>query len=291
MRLIEAYAGNPLALKIVAQTIVELFEGEIALFLEQGEVVFGGVRELLDQQYARLSALEQSVLLWLAILREPVNLQELLAVLGTPLSRATVLEAVEALRRRSLIERGQRQGSFTLHSVVLEFTTARLIAETGSEIQQSHLSRLIEHGLTLAGSQEYVRQIQVRLIVVPLLLQLRSAYPERTDLEDHLLALLKRLRARADYAKATDRPMCWRCCMSNAGICVVSTCRILCCVVRICKKSRCRIQRCLEQCCRIASGRRPSVPSGPWRSVTMDSTGQRAAGGGKCGCGFSRRCT
>ncbi len=46
-RLIEAYAGNPLALKIVAETIVELFGSEIAPFLEQGEVVFGSVRELL----------------------------------------------------------------------------------------------------------------------------------------------------------------------------------------------------------------------------------------------------
>ena len=98
LRLVEAYAGNPLALKIVARTIVELFDGQIAPFLEQGEVVFGGVRALLDEQYARLSALEQSVLLWLAILREGVNLQELLAVLATPLSPATVLEAVEALR-------------------------------------------------------------------------------------------------------------------------------------------------------------------------------------------------
>src|SRR5215831_8489511 len=68
MRLIEVYAGNPLALKIVAQTIVELFDGRIAPFLAQGEVVFGGVRALLDEQYARLSALEQSVLAWLAIL-------------------------------------------------------------------------------------------------------------------------------------------------------------------------------------------------------------------------------
>src|SRR6266700_1082503 len=43
-RLVEAYAGNPLALKIVARTIVEIFGGQIAPFLEQGEVVFGGVR-------------------------------------------------------------------------------------------------------------------------------------------------------------------------------------------------------------------------------------------------------
>src|SRR5579864_6809671 len=58
-RLVEEYGGNPLALKIVAQTIVELFNGELAPFLEQGELIFGGVRELLGEQFVRLSADEQ----------------------------------------------------------------------------------------------------------------------------------------------------------------------------------------------------------------------------------------
>src|SRR5258706_15789858 len=34
LRLVETYAGNPLALKIVARTIVELFDGQIVPFLE-----------------------------------------------------------------------------------------------------------------------------------------------------------------------------------------------------------------------------------------------------------------
>jgi hypothetical protein len=62
VRLVEVYRGNPLALQIAAQTIVELFRGEIVPFLEQGEVVFGGVRELLDEQYIRIMGLEQTVL-------------------------------------------------------------------------------------------------------------------------------------------------------------------------------------------------------------------------------------
>ena len=202
LRLVEAYAGNPLALKIVARTIVELFDGQIVPFLEQGEVVFGGVRELLDEQYARLSAVEQSVLLWLAILREQVSLQELLAVLGVPLPRSQVLEAIDGLRRRSLIERGQRQGSFTLQSVVMEYVAARLIAEVTSEIKQGRFSRLIEHGLELATSKEYVRQTQQRLLVTPILAGLRNSYPLRTAVEEQLLALLDRLRERADHAQA-----------------------------------------------------------------------------------------
>ena len=158
--LIQTYAGNPLALKIVAQTIVDLFDSQISPFLEQGEVVFGGVRALLDEQYARLSASEQSVLVWLAILREPVTVRELLAVLNVPLPRSHVLEAVESLRRRSLIEPGLRRGSFTLHSVVMEYMTERFLDEAKHEIERGNLSRLIEHGLELASSKDYVRQTQ-----------------------------------------------------------------------------------------------------------------------------------
>src|SRR3989442_4973482 len=200
-RLVEVYAGNPLALKIVAQTIVDLFGGEIAPFLEQGEVVFGEVRELLAEQFARLSAVERTVMLGLAILREPVTIEGLLAVLGTPLSRAQVLEAVEALRRRSLIERGKLRGSFTLQSVVLEYATERFLAESASEIEQGTLSRLVDHGLELATAKEYVRQTQQRLLVAPLLAQLRNVYPQRAALEQQLCALLDHLRARADYAQ------------------------------------------------------------------------------------------
>src|SRR6266699_3634542 len=201
LQLIEAYAGNPLALKIVAQTIVELFDGQIVPFLEQGEVVFGGVRALLDEQYARLSVVEQSVLVWLAILREPVTVQEMLAVLSAPLPRAQVLEAVESLRRRSLIEPGSRPGSFTLHSVVMEYVTARLIAEVISEIEQGPLSRLTEHGLELASSKDYVRQTQQRLLLAPILAGLRSSYLLRTALEERLFTLLNHLCDRADDAQ------------------------------------------------------------------------------------------
>src|SRR6266852_4694823 len=200
-RLIERYGGNPLALKIVAQTIVELFGSEIAAFLEQGEVLFGGVRELLAEQFDRLSVVEQTVLLWLAILREPVTIEELLAVLGAPLPRMQVFEAVEALRRRSLIELGKRQGSFTLQSVVLEYATAQLIAEVESEIEQGRLARLVEHGLEQATAKEYVRQTQERLIVAPILARLRNLYPQRAAVEEHLLGLLDQLREKAVYAQ------------------------------------------------------------------------------------------
>jgi hypothetical protein len=80
--LVEHYAGNPLALKMVAPTIRDFFDGSIANFLEclqQGTSVFGDIRDLLARQIDRLSDLEQQVMYWLAIDREPITLSELRA--------------------------------------------------------------------------------------------------------------------------------------------------------------------------------------------------------------------
>ncbi|MAS37849.1 MAG: XRE family transcriptional regulator [Anaerolineaceae bacterium] len=200
-KLTEVYEGNPLALKIVAQTIVELFDGEITLFLEQGEVIFGGVRQLLNDQFARLSPMEQDVLIWLAVLREPSTLMDLRSVLISPSATTAVLEAIDSLNRRSLIEQGHTRGSFTLQSVVLEYMTSRLIADISSAIEQSRLDGLVKYGLVLAHTREYVRQIETRLIAIPILEQLKSVYASQARLEDHLLALLKAMSAQAEEAQ------------------------------------------------------------------------------------------
>lgn len=196
--LVEHYGGNPLALKIVAPTIADLFGGEIGAFLEQGELIFGSVRYLLQEQFARLSAVEKSIMLWLAILREPVTVPQLANVLVRPLPGAQVLEALDTLRGRSLITRGQEKGSFTLQSVVLEYTTTCLIETAVSEIEHGQLQLLIDYGLVLANSKEYIREAQVRLIVTPLLARLRASFPEPAAIEARLLALLQPLRGQSD---------------------------------------------------------------------------------------------
>src|SRR5205823_10215371 len=193
-RLVQAYAGNPLALKIVAETIADLFGGAIDQFLSEGMTVFGSIVDLLDEQWARLSPLEQTVLCWLAIVREPVTLEELRALLVARLSAGQVLEAIEGLRRRSLIERGQRPGSLTLQSVVLEYVTAHLVAQASQEIEQGRLWLLIQYQLCQAQAKDYVRLTQERLLVAPLLARLRSAYRGYSGVEERLRFLLDQVR-------------------------------------------------------------------------------------------------
>jgi WD40 repeat protein/transcriptional regulator with XRE-family HTH domain len=195
------YEGNPLALHIVAETIADLFEGDIHPFLSADTAIFGEITQLLDEHWARLSPLEQTLLWWLAILREPVTLEELQAVLVTPLAPVRLLEAVEGLRRRSLIERGQRPSSFTLQSVMLEYVSERLVATASEEIVQGRLSLLRELGLSQAQARDYVRKTQERLLLTPLLDFLASVYRERAEVEERVRELLATLRGWDEQAQ------------------------------------------------------------------------------------------
>src|SRR5258708_7517227 len=197
-RLAALYAGNPLALSIVAETIADLFGGAISSFLSAGTILFGSITHLLQEQWERLSALEQTLLWWLAILREPVTLEELLEVLVARLSPAQILEAVDGLRRRSLIERGQRAGSFTLQSVVLEDVTGRLVRTASQEIVHERLQLLREESLSHAQAKDYVRQSQERLLVAPVLSRLESVHRGRAEVEGRLRSLLSEVRSWAE---------------------------------------------------------------------------------------------
>src|SRR3989442_195253 len=205
-RLAALYAGNPLALSIVAETIADLFGGAISPFLAAGTILFGSITHLLQEQWERLSVLEQTLLWWLAILREPVTLEELQAVQVAQLSPAQILEAVDGLRRRSLVERGQRPGSFTLQAVVLEFVTGRLVEEASQEIVQGRLSLLIRYGLCQAQAKTYVRQTQERLLLAPLLARLESRYRGRAEVERRVRELLATLRGQDAIAQGYAPP-------------------------------------------------------------------------------------
>jgi hypothetical protein len=58
------------------------------------------MRDLLDQQFERLSELERDLLYWLAIERETLTPECLLANIVTPVSHDRLLEALDYLVQR-----------------------------------------------------------------------------------------------------------------------------------------------------------------------------------------------
>ena len=195
-QLVDKYGGNGLALKLAAETIYQVFGGDIASFinLEQAGpgTTLGGIRRLLETQVEqRLSRLEQDLLRWIAIEREPVALAKLLTELGPSVGRSAAIEAVESLRRRSLLERSEPATAFTLQSAVLEFVTDRLVEQVALEIERGQPALLERHALIQGQAKDYVRLSQERLIAAPLLERLKAATGNIVAAEQALLALLE----------------------------------------------------------------------------------------------------
>jgi hypothetical protein len=203
----ERFGGNGLALKVVGESIRELFGGEIGAFLEMeatgASSVFGGTRRVLAEQIDRGSALEQHVLRLLAVEREPLSIGTLVAELGPAVGSGAVLEAVEALRRRSLVERTEAGAStgFTLQSVVLEFVTNRIVDTVIEEIEREQPVLIVQQPLIRALAKDYVRQTQERLIGSPIVQRLQTRY-DLAGTEQHLRSLLDGWRGRPPAEQA-----------------------------------------------------------------------------------------
>jgi WD40 repeat protein/transcriptional regulator with XRE-family HTH domain/GTPase SAR1 family protein len=188
----ERYAGNALALKIVATTIQDVFDGNISEFFKQDTAVFGDIYDLLDQQFSRLSDLEKEIMYWLAINHEPVSLSELREDIISRVPPQKLLEALESLVRRSLIEKSA--ATFTLQPVVMEYVTQRLIDQVCEEIETGNIDLFRCHALMKATAKDYVRETQIRLILKPVIDGLLTVFKSKRNLENQLSEILAKLR-------------------------------------------------------------------------------------------------
>jgi WD40 repeat protein len=192
-QLCESYGNNPLALKIVSTTIQELFDGKIETFLAEGTIVFNGVRRLLDQQFERLTPLERSVMYWLSINREWTNIAELSEDIKPSVSRTHLLEALESLSWRSLIEK--RSGRYTQQPVVMEYVTDRLVKEISTELITQKISLFNQYALIKTTVKEYVRESQIRLILGAIAKRIYAKYRIQDTLKQLVLEVLTKTRS------------------------------------------------------------------------------------------------
>lgn len=133
--IVNYFGGNPLAIKIAATTIQTLFGGDIQGFLLQGNTVFSDLWDLLDRQFDRLSPLQQQIMYWLAMNQEAATPARLKAEILPKVSGRDLMEALEALAGRSLIEdrrslNDSAPTTLMLQPAIVEYIIERLI-QTG----------------------------------------------------------------------------------------------------------------------------------------------------------------
>jgi WD40 repeat protein len=190
--LIDLYSGNPLALKLVSEPIQELFKGDITRFLQEEKAVVGNVYALLDHQFHRLSEREQEIMYWLAIDREAVSLDDLQSDIVHSITKQELFEALNSLRRRSMIE-ASGIGLVTLQPVIMEFVTDNFIKQISEEVTTEACRFLESHALIKAQTKDYIRDSQIRVVLKPIILGLLAAFGKE-GIEDKLRRLISSLR-------------------------------------------------------------------------------------------------
>ncbi len=160
------YSGNPMALRLVSETISSFFGGDVDGFLGSETTVFNDIRYLMDQSFERLAVLSHEVLFWLAIKRQPLALDQLANLLVPRRAIGNLIDVLQSLHRCSLIERIDDR--FYLPNVVSEYVIDRLIRQIHQEVTRADLHTLHRIPLLTTDSTDDVRQTQMRLIVKPL---------------------------------------------------------------------------------------------------------------------------
>ncbi|MDR9404469.1 MAG: NACHT domain-containing protein [Halothece sp. Uz-M2-17] len=204
-RLVSCYGGNPLALKIVATFVQDCFGSSISQFLamqQQGVLIVDDIRDLLTQQFQRLTLLEQDIMYWLAVNREPISLAQLQSDLLGNVPLSDLMEGLSCLQRRSLIESSSNSESatFTQQPVVMEYVINRLLEAVAADIREGQITKkrtplFVTHALLKAQAKDYIRETQVTLILKPLIEQLRTELGEHT-LSSRLTEILEQLRGK-----------------------------------------------------------------------------------------------
>ncbi|HLP87465.1 MAG TPA: NB-ARC domain-containing protein [Nostocaceae cyanobacterium] len=193
--LIRKCGGHPFALKLVAATIQELFDGNIAEFLSQGIIVFDDICALLEPQFERLSELEKQVMYWLAINRESVSVQELQDDLLPEVSKIKLLEALKSLVRRSLISTDKL--GFTQHPLVMEYMIRRLVEQVCEEIDTEELLLFDRYPLVKADVNNSTRKTQIRLILSSVADKLSMIFGSKEAVTDRLKRICSTLQEKS----------------------------------------------------------------------------------------------
>ncbi len=105
--------------------IDKLFDGNISEFLNQKTLVFGEINQLLKEDFKCLSDTEKIIIEWLANNSQPASLSELRSQISPNIPTPQLLDALESLQERSLVEKNAYL--FSVYPMIREYIKYQLI--------------------------------------------------------------------------------------------------------------------------------------------------------------------
>jgi len=199
--LLSRYGGNLLALKIVATTIHDFFEGNVVKFLEATALfIEEHISNLLAQQFDRMSNSEQEMACWLALAQSPISLTTLREKMLVNSSLSDLLKNLDSLSRRLLIEKISEGGEtvFTLQPLIVKYVSERLVEQIRVEVLETVKTQGIErmrllktHNFSSIAQQKEGKESRSRSILELVKNRLQVLFMKTTGFEEPLNILTK----------------------------------------------------------------------------------------------------
>jgi NACHT domain/Pentapeptide repeats (8 copies) len=201
-KLVTYYSGNPLLLKISAASIQDIFNYSIAEFIKENQIIFNEIKAILNQQFNHLSELEKKIMYWLTIESKPVSSTQLVEDLFPPVSEPALLESLESLQRRSLIQK--KSVGFTQEYLIKAYMTERIIEHFYQDLTyENHKDTprccslffiLQNYPIFKITASASVQNYQISAFVKPLIQKLLVRYKSSEDVAEQLNLILIKLR-------------------------------------------------------------------------------------------------
>ncbi len=198
--LIQHYAGNPLALNMVASAIRDAFGSSISEFVKDLKAdtwLFADINQLLERQFNRLTSSELEVIYWLAINREAISFSDLKQDIICPALKRQLPDTLKSLRRKSLVEKSN--ALFTLQPVFMEWVTNQLIAKVCEEIETGEIALFNSHLLLKVQAKVSLIDTEIRFILKPIMDRLLNRLRGKSNVEDQLNKLLSQWQTKYPY--------------------------------------------------------------------------------------------
>lgn len=183
--------GNPLFIKSIAHHIQRVHHNNLSDFLLKGNLLIEKVESILNSYFQQLSDLEKAIIFELAINRNPVSLSELEHNIIIEPDGKSIQEGIRSLSSKILLDK--KDDYFTIHPLLIEYFTQKIITIATEEIKTQKFQLLKSNSLTKTTVPDYLRKIQINVILHPIINNLIHNFQEN-NLERKLIDCLKTLK-------------------------------------------------------------------------------------------------
>lgn len=132
--------GNPFVFNAIASDIQNYFGGHISDYLNDLNLeprMSSALRDLISQQFDRLSSVEQELIYHLASYRNPISVSQLRKNFGSSSIQQNLLEGLDSLSRRSFLH--QQGAYFSLDTLINQYACEYFIPQRDNSLSKPRL--------------------------------------------------------------------------------------------------------------------------------------------------------